>query len=348
MKNYLKLATVAVALLMVTAIVVTFEACRKHTDNVIPQTQTSVKSIIPNDMENIDKYLSDFLSRMNECKGDETISVEDAMWHMQALANFEFGYANADMSDIRTDTIISRLETSNGSVRLSTLSDFYSKLHKDIISYYKSQELENKNFKFITCEIDKDNSGDGYLEIKTAMVLMSGWSGKNGDDRRDRESLYCFYDFEDEFEAMCFYFEYLTEDYYPFIGSGDVLTNFCNAHGPATCTLNPHDRIFYININEVVMDAVGSGHNLQDPRIFWCEKCSYNMVFSPDEIFRMADNYICIGLENEPDESDILFISVFDKIGFPDETERAPVPIYHKLQFEYGEPYITHVNPNLY
>lgn len=348
MNNKLKLATAVVALLMVTAIVVTFEACKKEADKAIPQTQTSIKSTIPNDMENIDKYLADFLSKMNECKGEETISVEDAMWHMQALANFEFGYANADMSDIRTDTIISRIETNNGSVRLSTLSDFYSKLRKDIISYYKSQELENKNFKFITCEIDKDNSGDGYLEIKTAMVLMSGWSGKNDDDRRDRESLYCFYDFENEFEAMCFYSQYLTENYYTLGELAEVLTNFCTAHGPATCTLNSHDRIFYINISEVVMHAVCSGLYPQDPRVFCCENCTYNKLFRPDEVFEMADEYICIGLENEPDGSDILYISIINKTGIDNEAERTPVPIHHELKFKYGEPYVTHVNPNFY
>ena len=75
-----------------------FQSCKKDDeltkdDNVNQTTETSTFN--PNAIENMDEYLLGFMKKISSATRDnETMTIEDAEWHLTACLNFQFCNAN--------------------------------------------------------------------------------------------------------------------------------------------------------------------------------------------------------------------------------------------------------------
>ncbi len=148
-------------LLVVAATSVAVVSCKKETQNVLSSnTPQSVKAFSPPQVDDMNAYLKDFKHKMQNVTRDEneTLSLEEAAWHLSSVANYDFGNAKTDFDDILLDSLYSTVTVTDGSVLLCDLAVTYENISIDIDKFYQSLMLENKHFRFIGAKISENGT----------------------------------------------------------------------------------------------------------------------------------------------------------------------------------------------
>lgn len=164
-------------LLVVAAISVAVVSCKKETANALTGNKNeSVQTFNPREIKDMNAYLKDFKQKMNStAKGeDESLSLEDAAWHLSSLANYEFANANVECDGVRFDTLYAQVNITNGFVLLSDLGMVYEKISSSIDKFYNNLALDNKHFRFIDAVISEN--GEVVIPLLTTFSYVSkGW-----------------------------------------------------------------------------------------------------------------------------------------------------------------------------
>ena len=167
--NYLFIAT----LLVVATVSVAVVSCKKETASALTDNKNeSVQTFNPREIEDMNAYLKDFKQKMNSTsKGeDESLTLEDAAWHLSSLANYDFGHANVEYNDVRFDTLYAQVNVSDGEILLSDLASTYEEIHMGIDKFYHSLTLDNKHFRFIGASIAEN----GQVLISLMTTFSNG------------------------------------------------------------------------------------------------------------------------------------------------------------------------------
>lgn len=171
-----KLFTFAIIVMAAMAILFAMDSCKKDAQNapsnIPPQ---SAQAFDPTLIEDMNAYLSDFKKKMQESKDGETLSLEEAAWHLSSIANYDFANANVECNDIRFDTLYSTITITNGTVLLSDLAVAYERISTDIEKFYNSLMLENKHFRFIKASISEN--GMVSVMLMTTYIHASKYLG---------------------------------------------------------------------------------------------------------------------------------------------------------------------------
>ena len=186
---YYALFVMAVATI-VSAVVV---SCKKETSSdMLGNKNESAQGFNPREIDDMNAYLKGFKQKMQStAKGeDEALPLDEAAWHLSSLANYEFGNANVEFSDLRFDTIYATVRLTGDEVLLSDLYTAYNMISSDIDSYLQSLNLENANIRFVNVTISKDGI------VRAILYITYGW--------------HIWY-FEDEYNLLLNCFEYFTE-----------------------------------------------------------------------------------------------------------------------------------------
>lgn len=159
------------AAIIITAMTVFFTvSCKKDKDQAPETFQNKMSATaIPSMSEDMDGYLSDFKQHLKQQeRGEEQMGIGDAAWHLAALANYDYGYFNAEHTSLLIDTLYSHVTVTGGNIFLSDLATAYENISQAIESYYDKLNLENKHFHFI----DVDVTDDGDVTV-TLIVTYS-------------------------------------------------------------------------------------------------------------------------------------------------------------------------------
>ena len=107
-KQYLLIA----ALLVVAAVSVAVVSCKKENTKALP-TSNAKEAFDTRQIEDMNAYLKDFKQKMQSAtKGeDETLSIEDADWHLEAVLNYTYGDAGYETTDIQCDAFLCTIST---------------------------------------------------------------------------------------------------------------------------------------------------------------------------------------------------------------------------------------------
>lgn len=153
-KKRLSLAILVMAVAAFASVAVV--SCKKETQDALNNKSiSSFTKFDPSQIEDIDAYLKDFKQKMQESKGDETLSLGDAAWFLSGLANRDFGHV-CKYTGFRFDTIYGQVNVTNGEVNLADLNTAYNQISTDIDKFYNSLALDNKHFRFINAIISED------------------------------------------------------------------------------------------------------------------------------------------------------------------------------------------------
>lgn len=139
-------------LLVVAATTIAVVSCKKETqDTLLGNKAHPAKTFSPPEVDDMNAYLKEFKLKMqNATRGDdETLSLEEAAWHLGSMANADFGYVNTSYDDIRFDTLYSHVAVYNGDVNLSDLNDAYTEIVNSIESFYQNLRLDNLHCRFV-------------------------------------------------------------------------------------------------------------------------------------------------------------------------------------------------------
>lgn len=121
-------------------------------------------------INDMNAYLFEFKHKMQECKSEELLGLTEAQWHLTALANYDFAYANKKGNSFQIDTIYGRINLTEGMVAMSDLNSFYAQLSESIVTHYHAMTLENKNYRCIYSEF-VDNDKNDELQVLTVLVI---------------------------------------------------------------------------------------------------------------------------------------------------------------------------------
>ena len=161
-------------ILVAAAIAVAVVSCKKDTQNATsnPQNQ-SVQTFDPSHITDMNAYLKDFKKKMQtsaERKDGETLSIEEAAWHLSSVANYDFANANVQYTDLRYDTLQYQVNVTNGQVLLSDLEEVYESMASDIDAFYQSLDLQEKHFRFIGASVSED--GQVRVSLITSYIVL--------------------------------------------------------------------------------------------------------------------------------------------------------------------------------
>ena len=95
---------IAILVMVVATLVsVVIVSCKKE-DTAVPTGQRAAKAAFtPPQVDDMNAYLKDFKQRMQSAtKGDgQTLSLDEAAWHLSSVANYDFGHVNVEFDDVR-------------------------------------------------------------------------------------------------------------------------------------------------------------------------------------------------------------------------------------------------------
>lgn len=129
MKKFYLLAIIALAIG-----IVTFSSCKKDdelTNN--NETKTLTSTFNPNEIENMNKYLSDFIGDMKkQSRENTTLPLDEAEWHLTACLNYQHCNANTSKLNMYFDTIVTGISVENNEVAMSEINSSFQEISKEV------------------------------------------------------------------------------------------------------------------------------------------------------------------------------------------------------------------------
>lgn len=154
-KNRIIMGTLV--LVVVSAIII---ACTKEKETKVAQNSNEMVTVSKED--DMSAYLKQFKEKMQSTsKGDETLSMEDARWHLEAVLNYTYGDAGHPTTDIQSDTFYIDIPTKGEVVTLDKLNDVFSSLSADVEKTFAACDLPEKSILAIQTEFDDDSKEEG-------------------------------------------------------------------------------------------------------------------------------------------------------------------------------------------
>lgn len=322
-KFFLAICVMVVAIIVSVAVV----SCKKETSSDFKGNKNeSMQAFTPPLMDDVDAYLKDFKQKMKSAtKGeDDTLSLEEAAWHLSSVANYDFGHANVEYDDIHFDTLYGTVTVTNGTVLLSDLAAAYEQISTDIDLLYHTLSLENKHFRFIGCQI----SEQGVITIPVVVTFSTA-----GKWHYFADSTFCDY--------------YFTQDQY--VANGNAITelqrvfNLELGHSSGTS-----GRIYYVYTRTQVFyfkhwieDEGNYCPNEYNYRLFCTMGYFYDYI-SKEDMCYYADSYIDLGYSGQNHLDVVLYGEVEMVYGIIPEYEDNISQVdeqqfgHHLLTVNYG------------
>ena len=159
---------------MVAAIII---ACTKEKEaKVAHNNRDRVAASKEDDMS---AYLEQFKEKMQSAsKSDETLSLEDARWHLEAVLNYTYGDAGHEISDIQCDTFYYELHTGGDEVTLAQLNEAFNALSINVEKVFANCDLPDKSILAIQTRFE-DEHKNGDIIVRVIMDTRGLRSGSN-------------------------------------------------------------------------------------------------------------------------------------------------------------------------
>ena len=316
-----------IALAIVAAMIV---ACtkEKEKENRVAQDNGELTTVSKED--DMRSYLKQFKEKMRSAtKGDETLSLEDARWHLEAVLNYTYGDAGHKSSEIQCNTFRCKLKTSNGGVQLADLNQAFNLVSKNVEQTFSNCKLPNKSILGIQTELINEREGDSVTIQSTISTRGISIPVNYYVDSTD-------YWYEDSISGKCGPYQGSC------LGTGavQIIRNKIILNRPLiACPGNgvlyftDFTSIYFSNTDVLTMPDPNSPHGYRIPYISYPSYLPL-MCFSPEDI----NYYVVEGLKliNEFAPIDKVFYNMTN-------TYMEAVPIgyhlaYHEYKFTYAKP----------
>ncbi|MCQ2301911.1 MAG: hypothetical protein MJZ94_04715 [Bacteroidales bacterium] len=150
------------AILLAATTAAIFVGCKKEKENKVAQNGN--EEIVVSKEDDMSAYLRQFKKKMQSAaKGDETLSMEDARWHLEAVLNYTYGDAGHQTSDIQCDTLFFELPTNGDEITLAQLNEAFVSLSDDVESAFAKCSLPDKSILSIQTTFDNNSKANSVL-----------------------------------------------------------------------------------------------------------------------------------------------------------------------------------------
>lgn len=174
---------VAAMLLVVAVVSAILVGCKKEKESKVAQNDN--EEVVVSKEDDMSAYLKQFKKKMQStAKGDETLSMEDARWHLEAVLNYTYGNVGYQTSDIQCDTLFFELTTNGDEVTLAQLNEAFVSLSDDVESAFAKCSLPDKSILSIQTTFDNNSKANSVL-AKTILTTRGLSAVKTRFDETD-------------------------------------------------------------------------------------------------------------------------------------------------------------------
>lgn len=142
------------SVIMLAAMTFSVASCQKDNYQANQRSSANKQAYQPPQVEDMLAYLKDFKQKIQSRGGDETMTLDEAAWHLSSLANYDYGDVRCEFSDFHYDTLYTHIAVSNGSVSMAEMSNTYSSVATAVESFYRNTDLVDAAPRFIDVAID--------------------------------------------------------------------------------------------------------------------------------------------------------------------------------------------------
>ncbi len=165
--NKIKYIISAFIVVAVAALIIV--GCKKEKESCVPDNGTPTI-----EQDGMSAYLQDFKEKMQSgAKADETLGLEDAMWHLEAVLNYSYDNAGFQFSDIQCDTFTYTIQTMGDEMSMSQINNVFNKLSKDIEASFDKCSLPDKNIMSVQT-IFEANGKATSVSVKNVIAISGG------------------------------------------------------------------------------------------------------------------------------------------------------------------------------
>lgn len=335
---------------MVTAIIISIAtvSCKKEEPASSNDSDKNKKeAFVYPQIEDMNAYLKSFKKKLKESKGDETMGLDEAAWHLACLANMDFCNVNVKCDDFLFDTIEMQVKVEDGIMLLNDICTAYEQMCAQIQQFKNGFDHCDQNLYYINVSMDTNGI------TKTAIMTSFTYGTKYLTD-------HTWY-FPDPLFAETKCEEYYSDDsiyYWDGLAASELerVLNLFEHHDNVVG--NGGDQmVYYIPTRHYTFDFTNtcdpysSGYfYINESRVF-AQRYTYsnpNYIFQLMEMCYCLDSYLGLG---------------YDYIGNNSYTDERPVNwtiycisshnnlsswyyYYHQLYVEYGRLISHNPTPN--
>ena len=337
MKKSLSFAIYAMAAL---ATMFAMDSCKKENQNVKFNNSNSGQSVShfdPSLITDMNAYVKEFKQRMNNSKDGETLTLEEAAWHLSCLANIDFCRINVEYSDFLFDTVDMQVDITNDVMLMTDFCMAYERMCFEIQQFKKGFNHLDQNMYFIKVSIDDKG--------KAKIALMTSYT-KNSKDLYNNQ-----WYFEDVWDAVLTCSEHFSDDsIYVWNTTAarelERVLNLFEHHensntpiGPMICYIPTRNHDFnYTN----TYDPYGSENSyINESRVFAkrYNQSSSGYTFEGLEMCYCLDSYLGLGYDFLNDHLYYHEFPVSWTVTPVEFHDNSGYYYYHNLHVEYGRTY---------
>ena len=324
--------------LIITVMLIAFQACKKdemtnpNRATVSNYSKTETARFNPNKIENMDEYLTGFMKNLKTTtRNAETMSVEDAQWHISACLNFQFCNANVNRTIVEYDTVYTSIMVNDGYVSMNEINNSLQAISENVREVYNNSTLENKNILFIQPVVLDEVTRSGAT-VRTIVATSNRLEVMN-------------YYFDNDSIPLSFF----TEDEYDWRVAASILDSCINVIKPERTT-NPEERLYFVEVLDTTLCYEDYTHLGYPNRLYVCGNYYLNATISREDMAYYLDSYL--GLIEEFITPLYQFEHISSTVkcysGYWNGEERELVsgipPLHHLLNIKFGVAQAT-INP---
>lgn len=126
------------------------------------------------EQDGMSAYLQNFKEKMQSgAKADETLDLEDAMWHLEAVLNYSYDNAGFQFSEIQCDTFTYTIQTMGDEMSMSQINDAFNSLSNDIETAFDKCNLTDKNVMSVHTVFEPCAKATS-LSVKNVITISGG------------------------------------------------------------------------------------------------------------------------------------------------------------------------------
>ncbi len=164
-KVYLFLIT-----LLFASTAITMVSCKKEQATTDMSQGEATLARIMNFKQQVDYYKAN-----PTVKDGESVSLDDAIWNIEALFNLTYAYPELSYGHTETaDTVLYLPIGINNTIILTDLSVFYGQMYEVISDIYHSIELDNKQFIILDVELGERNGNQQAIKLQSVQGSAKG------------------------------------------------------------------------------------------------------------------------------------------------------------------------------
>ena len=305
-----------ICIIILALILVTLQSCKKDKD-ANPVSRNDIPSSLNiYEEKNLDEYLTNFMDKIKTAtRSSESLTTEDAMWHLSACLNFKYCNTNVYKSQVEYDTIVTSINVNNGYISLNDINTSLNEISDEVCAIYSASKLENKNLLCIMPEI-QDNNTRGGATVRTIVVISNILNFGN-------------YYFSDEESALSLFPEYVS--YAWNTDAVDLLEYYMNMLRPETVEIP--GRVYITNATTVNCYYRNYYYRLYSTKI------SDHTLLNREDMAYFLDSYLGLIYECNPGRPLLSYVcsNITAVSGdIPQSAPSEPVTFHHTLDITYG------------